>query len=340
MDTRSHRPQDDPGAPVARIVYASLARIAGSVYSEMERIREAAVRHNVPVGVHTALLYQSGWFLQWKEGPGDALLQLMARVEADPRHTALRIVHSSRGPRLLEGPWSMAIVQCTDPPTEMAQRVMELRHAMDAGRQYAPPTVWRRLSTPMRHPGAARQADPDAFQRGRVCSAAGMLSFDLVNWLARREKQEVVHRRFAGAQLLDVGTDYVDFQDDERVMRVIAMARKGLEVPLTRAFLPDYSHVVLLLSGDAQRDKALVHRVAEACARLLAPPALIGVAKDREAHGTVFAAARSVGLVYLEVHADPEHCEAVWAALQPPLALWRQAANSGGPIVPLLHAAA
>ena len=340
MDTRSHRPVDDPTAPVARIVYASLARIEGSVYAEMERIRASAVRHNVPVGIYTALLYQSGWFVQWKEGPGDALLKLMDRVACDPRHSALRIVHSSRGPRLLEGAWSMAIVQCADPATEMAQRVMDLRHAMDAGRQYSPATVWRRLSTPMRHPGAALQADPDAFQRVLVCAASGMLSFDLVSWLARREGQEVVHRRFAGAQQLDVGTDYVDFEDGERVMRVIAMARKGLEVPLTRAFLPDYSHLVLLLSGDAQRDKALVHRVAEACARLLAPPALIGVAKERDAHANAFAAARAAGLVYLEAQADPEHCEAVWAALQPPLALWRQAANSGGPIVPLLHAAA
>ena len=339
MDTRSHRPADDT-APVARIVYASLARIEGSVYSEMERIRAAAVRHNVPAGIYTALLYQSGWFVQWKEGPGDALLKLMDRVAADPRHTALRIVHSSRGPRLLEGPWSMAIVQCADPATEMAQRVMALRQAMDDGRQYSPPTVWRRLSTPMRHPGANLQADPDAFQRVLVCSAAGMLSFDLVNWLARRVQQEVVHRRFAGAQQLDVGTDYVDFRDDDRVMRVIAMARKGLDVPLTRAFMPDYSHAVLLLCGDAQRDKALVHRVAEACGNLVAPPALIGVATHAQAHSTAFAASHAAGLVYLEANADPEHCEAVWTAVQPQLALWRQAANSGGPIVPLRRAVA
>ena len=31
---------------------------------------------------------------------------------------------------------------------------------------------------------------------------------------------------FAGATRLDVGTDYVDFEEHGRVMRVIAMARR------------------------------------------------------------------------------------------------------------------
>lgn len=318
---------------VARIVYASQANIQGAVYAEMERIRAAAVRHNEPVGVYTALLYQSGWFLQWKEGPGDAVLRIMDRVEADPRHHSLRVVHSSRGPRLLAGPWSMAIVQCNDEPSDMMQRVAQLRHAMDEGAQYSPPAVWRRLSTPMQHPGAALQADPDAFQRILVCAAAGVLSFSLVRWLAQCKEQEVVHRRFAGAKDLDVGTDYVDFADGDRVVRVIAMARKGLALPLTRAFLPDYSHIVMLLSGDSERDNFLMHRVGEACAGLVAPPVLMGVLPDAQTHQTMFARARRAGQIYLDVRADPTDCEASWLAITEQLENWRQAANSGWPAV-------
>lgn len=323
---------------VARIVYASQANVEGSVYAEMERIRASAVRHNEPLGVYTALLYQSGWFVQWKEGPGAALLRIMDKVAGDPRHHSMRIVHSSRGPRLLSGPWSMAIVQVHEPASDMAWRVNELRKAMDQGVQYAPPAVWRRLSTPMRHPGANRQTDPDAFQRVLVCSAAGLGSFELVQWLGREHGEEIVHRRFAGAQFLDVGTDYVDFADDERVMRVIAMARKGLLLPLTRAFLPDYSHIVLLLCGDAEYDIALVQKVAQACSELVAPPALLGVARDAAAHRDAFTAAHHLGMIYLECHADPEDYAATWQAIGPQLALWRQAANSGSAIVPLRRA--
>jgi hypothetical protein len=320
---------------VARVVYASVARLAGSVYEEMERIRASAVRNNEPAGVYTALLYQSGWFIQWKEGPGPALLRIMDRVAADGRHHSMRIVHSSRGPRLLSGPWSMAIVQCAEAATDLARRVLEFRRLMKQGLQFSPPAVWRRLSTPMQHPGAACQADPDAFQRVLVCAAAGTSSFDLVHWLARAHNQELVRRRFAGAQYLDVGTDYVDFADGDRVLRAIAMARNGLAVPLTRAFLPDYSHVVLLLCGQPGRDIALVQRVAEACAGLARPPALLVVARDAGTCRAAFALARHLGLICLEVLADAADPASAWPRIREQLALWRHAADSGHAVVPL-----
>lgn len=316
---------------VARIVYASQARITRSVYAEMERIRACAVRHNEPAGIHTALLYQSGCFVQWTEGPGDALLRLMDHVSSDRRHEGMRIVHSSRGPRLLAGPWSMAIVQCNDSPMEMMARVNRLREMMEAGTQCSPPAAWRQLSTPMRHPGAAQQADPDAFQRIQVCSSWANESFELVDWLARRTRQEVVHRRFAGAKDLDVGTDLVDFQEEDRVMRVIAMARKGLTLSLTRAFLPDYSHMMLLLCGERQHDLALLHRVAEACGGIASRPLLLGVAQDEATHDEAFAIAHRLGLIYLRCDARPDSPVDVWGATFPVLSLARDAANSGYP---------
>lgn len=316
-------------------MYASRANIEGPVYAEMEHIRASAVRHNEPEGVATALLHQSGWFVQWKEGPRDALLRVMGRVAVDRRHRALSIVHSSNGQRQLAGPWSMAIVQCADPPEDMTRRVEDLTREFNQGRQYAPAAVWRRLSTPMRHPGAAHQAEPDAFQRVLVCAATGTASFTLVDWLARVYREEVVHRRFAGAYDLDVGTDYVDFSEDGRVLRVIAMARHGLALPLTRAFLPDYSHVVLLLSGELDRDLSLVQRVAQACSGLPTAPALLGVAQDAAYHGQMFTLCRRWGLIYLGAqcnHRDEKRC---WAAIAPLLADWRHAVDSGWPVVPL-----
>lgn len=314
-------------APVARIVYVSQAAIDGPVYAAMEGIRASAVRHNAPEGVATALLYQSGWFVQWKEGPGAALLRIMHRVAADPRHHDLRIVHSSRGPRQLHGLWSMAIVQSDEAPDAMAWRVRELRRQVEAGAGFAPAAIWRRLSTPMRHPGALQQQDADAFHRVLVCAAAGSASFDLVKWLAWQHREEPVHRRMAGAHALDVGTDYVDFADGERVMRVIAMARNGLHLPLARAFLSDYSHIVLLLSGDTQRDEDLVHRVALACGKLAQPPALAAVAAQAAAHAEPGALARRYGMVYLPLRAEPAEPASCWPALRPLFASWRRHAG-------------
>ena len=314
--------------PVSRIVYASRSLVRGSVYAEMERIRAAALRHNEPAQVYTALLYQSGWFLQWKEGPGAAVLKIMDRVAADARHSGLRIVHSSRGPRLLSGPWSMAIVQCDETPEDMARRVAAVRHRFEEGHQFAPPAVWRQLSTPLRHPGADLQAQRDAFQRVMVCGAGTDAAFDLVHWLSRHYGQEVVHRRFAGPYELDVGTDYTDFMENGRAMRVIAMARRGLALPLTLAFLPDYSHVVLMLSGDLQRDQALFDRVADACRNLPAPPALVGVGLSHDSHLRLNLMAQRMGLQYLAAIVDAGGHAACWQAVSPLLAQWEPAPQS------------
>ena len=314
--------------PVARIMYASQASIRHSVYQEMEKIRASAVKHNEPAGIATALLHQSGWFVQWKEGPGPALQKIMERVAGDVRHFDLRIVHRSRGPRLLAGPWSMAIVQCNETPAKMELRVQHLRQQVEAGLQFSPAAVWRRLSTPMKQPGGMRQHDPDAFQRVLVCGASGMGSFDLVRWLGEQNEVDVVHRRFAGAVERDVGTDYVDFEQDDRVWRVIAMARHGLHLPLTRAFLPDYSHLVLLLSADADRNAQLMERVLRAYEFLSNPPALIGVASRPEMHALPAALARRHGLPYLTAVADSRDPEVAWAEVQPLLVHWQQAANS------------
>ena len=321
--------------PVARLMYASRANFHGSVYTEVERIRASAVRHNEPAGVATALLYQSGWFAQWKEGPGEALLRIMDRVEADPRHHSMRIVHSSRGPRLLAGPWSTAVVHCDESPQDMEQRVDVLHAELKQGRQYSPQTLWRRLSTPMCHPGAAKQAEPDAFQRVLVCAADSMASFDLVRWLGRFHNEEVVQRRFAGAYDLDVGTDYVDFAEDGRVMRLIAMARHGLALPLTRAFLSDYSHVVLLLGGNKDRNFSLVQRVGQACGGFDTLPALLGVATDASLHDEMFALARRWGLIYLGAECKSQDEVSTWSAIAPLLANWRHAVDQGSLVMPL-----
>ncbi|MDE2604714.1 MAG: BLUF domain-containing protein [Burkholderiales bacterium] len=314
------------GETVARIVYASRATIRESVYAEMEKIRANALRHNNPAGVATALLHQSGWFVQWKEGPEEAVRDIMDRVRVDARHRDLRLVHASKGPRLLSGPWSMAIVQGQDHVMDMERRVLALQREVDAGVEFSPPAIWRRLSTPLQHPGAMQQQDPDAFQRVLVCSAAGTGSFELTDWLARLHGCDVVHRRFAGAQSTDVATDYVDFVHDGRVLRVIAMARHGLLLPLTRAFLPDYSLLVLLLAADADANARLMVRVLEALRPLPQPPALLALARHSQSHTEPAALARRCGLDYGAGVADPADPAGCWEALQTlPTALARPA---------------
>lgn len=315
---------------VGRLMYASQSNFTGPVFQEMQRIREHALQRNVADEVHVALLHQSGWFVEWMEGPPAGVHALMGRVARDTRHRGLRLLHSSRGPRRLTQPWSMAIVQALELPADFARRVATLREEHQQGRAPGPATVWRRLSTPLTHPGAAEQAVSDRFQRVMVCAAKGEASFDMVRWLGRTHKAEVVHRRFAGSRAdgLDVATDYVDLDIGAVVRRVIAMARNGLHLGLTQAFLPDYSHVILLLSGDSTRDGDLMQRLVAACARLVHRPVVLGLGLPFCDHAALQKMAHRGGLVYLDCdlagHID---AQAWWDAAEPLLDL-SLAANS------------
>lgn len=318
---------------VGRLMYASLCNLQGAVFDELMRIRDHAMKRNLADGLHVALLYQSGWFVEWIEGPEQGIKALMQRVVRDTRHRGLKVVHTSEGPRRLLEPWSSAIVTAHEAPTDFARRVVAMRDARLTSAAIEPAAVWRRLSTPLLNPGAEEQDRDDRFQRLMVVSARGTESFDLVRWLGQSARVEVVHRRFAGSRpdALDVGCDYVDLPAGEGWRRVIAMARNGLQLGLTHAFLPDYAVVVLLLDAVPQRNIQLLDKLLRACQRVQHLPALVAVGPAGWHLPEMAARAQASGMVWLEVRLDEAHGggpHVQWEALRPLLDRIRRLAQT------------
>ena len=284
---------------VERIVCASMATSSGSLYAQMEQIRAASLRNNSGAGIHAALVCQSGWFVQWAEGPGDALRRLMERVKRDMRHHSPHVVHHSRGVRLLPSPWSMVLSQSTSDAVEFGRRVLDLRKQMEHGRQYAPYSVMRRLSAPLLLPQAQAQDDPEAFHRVGVSSAGSNEAFDLIGWLARHHREAVQRRRFAGESDLDSSSEYVEFMEGGHPCRVIAVARQGLSHGLRRAFLPMWPHYLLLFSGIERLDDALMKRMLTACARIPVRPTLVGIAPAVSTHERMMRMASTIRIDYV-----------------------------------------
>ncbi len=79
-------PDYDPTAPTLyTFVYCS--RAADGVHDgEVDRIIESAQRHNLTCGITGILVFGSGVFFQWIEGPATEVRKLMARLHGDPRH--------------------------------------------------------------------------------------------------------------------------------------------------------------------------------------------------------------------------------------------------------------
>ncbi len=271
---------DSSEVSLDRVVCASEAAPCPSMFGRLEEFRAEALRHNVPRGLHAALIYQSGWYVYWSEGPAPALRAHIGRLRQDPRHVRVQVLHHSQGHRHLATPWSMMLSPSTEPGLLLARRIESARGLYRQGSQVSAPSTVRRIIAPMRLGTQDASADPEAFHRIGVCAAAGDEAFRLVEWLARQHGMRVHSRRFAGEHDHDGGSDYVEWMRGEHPCRVIAVARSGLLHGMRRAFLPDWPYVLLLFSGRATYDDALMDRVRVACNGLPRRPTLLGVAAD------------------------------------------------------------
>lgn len=302
---------------VERIVCASTATSRQDVFEQMMRIRASSVRHNRAPRLHAVLLYQSGWFVHWAEGPGPDLQAMIRRVARDPRHALPRVLHHSRGPRLLPNAWNMMLAPSTDSSLAFAERVHRLRQELtEHGRQHSPTSVLRRLAAPLRLPQASTWPDPEAFHRMGVCATDGAAAFGLVKWLAAHHGQSAQHRRFAAEEGLDAGLDAVDFMHEGQPCRLNALPWQGLQQGLLRVYLPDWPHLLLLFSGNARSDDALMQRVCKICSGLPAGPELLGIAPEVDTHIRMLRHAEMAGLDYLHLGlAQPHEYGLIWEAV-------------------------
>jgi Sensors of blue-light using FAD len=84
---------DEPGfrpsyRALYNVVYCSRAT-AGVDDAELQRIIATARRCNPPHGITGMLVFGSGIFFQWLEGPRDNVTALMALLRKDPRHETI-----------------------------------------------------------------------------------------------------------------------------------------------------------------------------------------------------------------------------------------------------------
>lgn len=306
---------------VGRLIYASLSQVDGPVLQEMRRIRDQAVRNNTPAGLKVALLHIQGWFVEWIEGPDDAMDALLARVDQDARHHSLRVLHRSVGRPRLFRPWIGAIVQSDDTMQQVGRRVIDLQYRAGSDETAEPASVWLALCSP---PGRDMRPSVGAYPHVMMLSATGTAAFDLVSWVAHRSGLPLVRRRFAGAadDVPDVGSDYLDLPGlGAQGMRLIANARRGLAMGMTHAFLPDHAAVVLLMDEDVAYSRRLVERMLAACRQVFRSPVIVAAGHAGAIGQEMQALADRQGVPWIAVDLGPRPSLAhTWRVLVPVLA--------------------
>ena len=99
---------------VLQVVYVSESRIQGSpdaAAAELASLVARAAARNRELGLTGALLFNGRHFCQVLEGRRLAVGALLARIQADPRHTAITVVEHAMAPVRSFPHWSMARVE-------------------------------------------------------------------------------------------------------------------------------------------------------------------------------------------------------------------------------------
>ncbi len=100
--------------PLYNAVYCSRAS-DGIGDAAVDRIIQTARRLNPERGITGLLVFGSGVFFQWLEGPRDNLLELLERIRLDPRHQNMVMLEETEEVRERLFPdWNMELVSAND----------------------------------------------------------------------------------------------------------------------------------------------------------------------------------------------------------------------------------
>ncbi len=96
----------DPGQQLYSLVYSSFALTLFDE-SELDALLEQSRAANERIDVTGMLLYRNGRFIQFLEGPEEAVRALLAHIVADGRHTDVRVLVDGRPSARQFAEWTM-----------------------------------------------------------------------------------------------------------------------------------------------------------------------------------------------------------------------------------------
>lgn len=265
-----------------RFIGASIARMPGSVIEQLLGMRRRIRDFNVPRGLRTALLYSGGWFVQWHEGPADAIDRTWAISRAHPGHYHPRAVHRSQGVGALHEPVQVTALVGPDKPTDIARKLYDL-DAYQKELALEPVDIWRRLAAPP----AGRFLGAAAGEHRVIAVVSEFTeSVEVVKALAEHFRVPMNYMRFAGpdTHIADVGAAYVDLGWQGGRTRVQALSPLVLRFGIARLSLSRLDSVVLLANRRADSAAALAGAASPFIAGFRPEPAVHVLRLDGRSH--------------------------------------------------------
>lgn len=119
------------GTNIYQILYRSKAAYCPSE-AQLQELLMLARLHNSGQQITGLLLYSAGLFVQVMEGPEEAVRELYARIQRDPRHTRVETVSEGLLPRRQFAEWSMDFGLAEGPEVERVLGAIEAQRPLPA----------------------------------------------------------------------------------------------------------------------------------------------------------------------------------------------------------------
>ena len=118
--------EGQPGQSIHHIVYCSRA-VHDMDKDTLDKIITTAKQHNPRFGITGLLVFGSGIFFQWLEGPRDNVTSLYKNISADPRHSEVVLLTKEDEFRERLFPnWDMELVAAEDISTVLKDAMHEV----------------------------------------------------------------------------------------------------------------------------------------------------------------------------------------------------------------------
>ena len=118
--------EGQPGQSIHHIVYCSRA-VHDMDKDTLDKIITTAKQHNPRFGITGLLVFGSGIFFQWLEGPRDNVTSLYKNISADPRHSEVVLLTKEDEFRERLFPnWDMELVAEEDISTVLKDAMNEV----------------------------------------------------------------------------------------------------------------------------------------------------------------------------------------------------------------------
>lgn len=101
------------GEDCFRLIYRSKSKLEGSKdtrEAELANILKASRKNNPANGLTGALVLYDDWFAQVLEGAEQSVRDLLAKIDADDRHSGVKVFEEEPNAQRVFGKWAMALV--------------------------------------------------------------------------------------------------------------------------------------------------------------------------------------------------------------------------------------